>query len=303
MRLQPSASPIREAEKAGLALLEDLRAARWQRSLSLIAGLSSGMSGLEVAYQHYRGSYGQRVMYTPVILSQALLIAGVWGSIQPRVARTVLPVVAGITLADCAVGFGFHLRGIHRKPGGWRLPVTNVVMGPPPLAPLLFGMSAYMGLVASRLQPETGGRRRPQGLAEGHPAHMQTHLAVITALSAVCSGVEALYSHYKNNFKYKAQWTPIVIAPLLAGAGFAAAAGPRVAGSRLAKTLLPAASLLAIADGAAGVFYHARGITRRPGGTKHLVYNIMYGPPILAPLLFAACGFLGLMASVMGRKH
>jgi hypothetical protein len=60
---------------------------------------------------------------------------------------------------------------------------------------------------------------------------------------------------------------------------------------------------LAIADGAAGVFYHARGIARRPGGTKHLLYNTMYGPPILAPLLFAACGFLGLMASIMGRQH
>ena len=303
MLRQRTASPFREAETAGLALLEDLRAARWQRGLSLIAGLSSGMSGLEVAYQHYRGSYGQRIMYTPVILSQALLIAGVWGSIKPRVARTVLPVVAGITLADCAIGFGFHLRGIHRKPGGWRLPVTNVVMGPPPLAPLLFGMSAYMGLVASRMQPEAGGRRRPRVTAVGHPARMQKHLALITALSAVCSGVEALYSHYKNNFKYKAQWTPVVIAPLLAGAGFATVAGPRVAGSRLTKTLLPAASVLAIADGAAGVFYHARGIARRPGGTKHLLYNTMYGPPILAPLLFAACGFLGLMASIMGRKH
>lgn len=285
---QAAADPAVTAAVAAFTSIQQRRTARLQCGLALIAGLSSGLSGLEVAYQHYRGSYGQRIMYTPVILSQALLAAGVWGSLQPRAARTVLPVVAGITLADCALGFGFHLRGIHRKPGGWRLPVTNVVMGPPPLAPLLFGMSAYMGLVASRLQPA----REPQ---------LQKHLAFITGCSAVCSGIEALYSHYKNNFQYKAQWTPVVIAPLLAVAGFAAVR-PRPGASRLARAALPVASALAIADGAAGAYYHARGIARRPGGTKHLVYNTLYGPPILAPLLLAACGFLGLLASIMRRK-
>ena len=43
-------------------------------------------------------------------------------------------------------------------------------------------------------------------------------------------------------------------------------------------------------DAAVGFFYHSRGVLRRPGGTKHLVYNIIYGPPIFAPLLFGAAG-------------
>ncbi len=59
-----------------------------------------------------------------------------------------------ITLADGAIGFCFHIRGVARKPGGWRMPVTNVVMGPPLFAPLLFGTSAYLGVIASYLQPE-----------------------------------------------------------------------------------------------------------------------------------------------------
>src|SRR6185437_16242748 len=109
---------------------------------------TSGLSGLEVAYMHYRGSYSRRIMWTPILLSQALLAAGIAGALRPRLARNLLPTVAIITLADCATGFVFHLRGIGRKPGGFRLLVTNVVMGPPPMAPLLFGMSAYMALVA-----------------------------------------------------------------------------------------------------------------------------------------------------------
>jgi hypothetical protein len=49
------------------------------------------------------------------------------------------------------------------------------------------------------------------------------------------------------------------------------------------------------------MFYHGRGILRRAGGMKKPVYNIIYGPPIFAPLLYAATGFLGLLASLLRR--
>jgi hypothetical protein len=61
-------------------------------------------------------------------------------------------------------------------------------------------------------------------------------------------------------------------------------------------------SALAIADGSLGFYYHARGVLRRPGGRKHLLYNVTYGPPIFAPLLFAACGFVGMLASLLRRE-
>jgi hypothetical protein len=298
-------------------LIHHLREGRFQRSLALIAGLSSAIAGLEVSYEHYRGSYSNPVMYTPVILSGALFVSGVAGAVNRRAARTLLPIVSALTLADCLIGFGFHVRGIQRKPGGWSLPVFNIVMGPPIFAPLLFGTSAYLGLVASFLRREDSSRqvsRRPasgwskflpqklndrevtvvQELREGR---FQRHLAVATAAAAFFSGIEALYSHYKNNFKYKAQWSPTVIAAVLVGTALGAVRSPRVA-----KKLLPAVSALAIVDGAAGFYYHARGVTRRPGGLKHPVYNVMFGPPIFAPLLFAACGFLGLLASMFRRE-
>ncbi len=88
------------------------------------------------------------------------------------------------------------------------------------------------------------------------------------------------------------------MAGLLIGTALGAIWKPKVA-----KRLLPAASALAIANGTIGFCYHARGITRRPGGTKRLLYNIIYGPPILAPLLFAGCGFLGLLASMFRRER
>jgi hypothetical protein len=296
-----------------------IREGRFQRSLSLLTAGTSIVSGLEVAYEHYRGSYSRRVMYTPVILSFLLAIAGFAGFFSRKAARTVLRLVSAVTLVDAFIGFYFHVRGIKRKPGGWRLPITNMIMGPPIFAPLLFGTSAYLGLIASYLQREestgdastlgkdtflslllpSGAERAllsaEQDMREGR---FQRQVAIVTGISALLSGFEAYYSHYKNNFRYRAQWTPVIIAPLLAGTAFASAKSRRIA-----TTALPALSAIAGADAAVGFYYHARGVLRRPGGRKHLLYNIMYGPPIFAPLLFGAAGVLGILASLLGTRR
>lgn len=332
--METAAGPLtlRHPEKDAATAARLIREGRFQRSLALLTAATSIISGLEVAYEHYRGSYNRRVMYTPVILSAVLAIAAVAGFFSRRAARVVLRLAAAVTLADAGVGFYFHIRGIARKPGGWRLPMTNMIMGPPIFAPLLFGTSAYLGLIASFLQREDADQ-----LVSGQPAEsrdrsisaqdqstrgwidrllppraerdlipeeqdiregkFQRQVATITGISALLSGFEAYYSHYKNNFRYMAQWSPVVIAPMLAVAAFIS-----VKKRSVARTALPALSLVASADAAVGFFYHARGVLRRPGGRKHLLYNIMYGPPIFAPLLFGAAGMLGILASLLRRR-
>ncbi len=309
---------VESAVALGAEVDLEVREGRFQRWLSLMAGLSSVLAGLEVSYEHYRGSYSRRVMYTPVMLSVALAGAGISGFFSKRAARTVLPAVSILTLGDSVIGFYFHVRGVHRKPGGWRLPIVNMVMGPPIFAPLLFGVSAYLGLVASFLRRQSD---QPQKLMPrpAHAAHwakritgeheliswtqdiregrFQKQMASAAVVAAFFSGFEAWYSHYKNNFRFKVQWTPVVIAPMLMGAGIGA-----VKSRRVAHTWLPAISALAMLNGGVGFFYHCRGVLRRPGGMKKPIYNIIYGPPIFAPLLFAASGLLGLLASMLGRE-
>ncbi len=315
MITDPVKDPLRDLEIARNLIREG----RFQRSLSLLTAGTSIVSGIEVAYEHYRGSYSRRVMYTPVILSALLGAAGIAGFFSRRAARTILRLVSVATLADAAIGFYFHVRGIKRKPGGWRLPMTNMIMGPPIFAPLLFGTSAYLGLVASYLQredsssaistsgkdgflagllPSGEGRHLLSAEQDMREGRFQRQVAIVTGVSALLSGFEAYYSHYKNNFRYWIQWSPVVLAPILAGTAFAS-----VKSRRLATTALPAVSALAGADAAVGFYYHARGVLRRPGGSKRLLYNIMYGPPIFAPLLFGAAGMLGILASLLRRRH
>lgn len=294
-------------------ILEHIRQGCFQRSLSLIVAATSIASGLEVTYEHYKGSYSNPVMYTPVALSGALAGAASLGAMNGWSARVILRAVSLATLADGVVGFFFHIRGIARKPGGWTLPVINIVMGPPIFAPLLFGTSAYLGLLASYLRREGEMRRslnnipaigrkflygRPGWRNDLRYGRFQKHLSAVTVLWAFFSGFEALYSHYKTNFRYTAQWTPVLLTPVLMGASMGA-----IKSRKIANTLLPAVSSIALANGAVGFYYHARGIVRRSGGLKKPLYNILYGPPVFAPLLFAACGFLGLLSSLLRREH
>ncbi len=296
---------LRPAEIA----IKHIRHGTFQRSMSLLVVGTSLVSGFEVGYEHYRGSYSNPVMYTPVILSEVLTAAGACAFFSRKMAKTFLRYAAWATLIDGFIGFGFHIRGIARKPGGWRMPIVNIVMGPPLFAPLLFGTSAYLGVIASYLQREGNHGLRSRllkAVAAMRPAdfrheittgRFQKHFCAVTAVATICSGLEVWYSHYKDNFKYRVQWSPLVVAPLLlAGAigGFKS--------KRIANTLLPVASTAAIVNGVIGGYFHVRGILNRPGGKKKPVYNVLYGPPIFAPMLFAACGLFGLMAYLMRRE-
>lgn len=301
---------------AGNALsnaLEHIRKGCFQRSLCLIVTLTSVASGLEVGYEHYKGSYSNPIMYTPVILSASVAGAGISGVFSRWGARVLLRALSILTLADGIIGFFFHIRGIARKPGGWRLPITNIVMGPPIFAPLLFGTSAYLGLMASYLRREEDidnfldrAREVADELRPGKSGwredlrygRFQKHLSTVTLLWAFFSGFEAWYSHYKSNFRKRVQWSPVLLTPLLMASAIGA-----MKSRRMANTALPATSALALANGAIGFYFHARGIIRRPGGMKKPLYNTIYGPPVFAPLLFAACGFLGLMASLLRRER
>lgn len=305
-------------------IVQHIREGRFQRSLSLITAFSSLLTGLEVTYEHYIGSYSQQIMYSPVFLSLVLVMAGVWAVFNRWAARVLLPIVSLLTAIDGIVGFVLHVRGIARKPGGWRIPVFNIVMGPPLLAPLLFGTSGFLGIISAFL-------RREDDLPQSARQHMQTTRAkrplwmdivprsiskdvrviehdiregrfqrlmgVATAISAFFSGFESLYSHYKNNFTYRIEWVPILLTPAVMIAGIGT-----IWSRTMARILLPVTSALALISGAVGFFYHARGVLRRPGGKKLPLYNILYGPPIFAPLLFAATGFLGLLASLLRRE-
>ena len=68
-------------------------------------------------------------------------------------ARPCCPRSARCTRLNGAIGTYTHLRGVHRKPGGFSEPTYNLVMGPPLLAPgslILVGALAMLAAVVQR---------------------------------------------------------------------------------------------------------------------------------------------------------
>ena len=133
------------------------------------------------------------------------------------------------------------------------------------------------------MRPRGGIRRASipeRGLARWwgnvRSGRMQRTLSAATAASALPLGLEIYFEHFRGSFGDKWMWT---------------------------KTWLPALSALYCLDGAIGVITHVRGVARKPGGFREPLFNIVMGPPLLAPGSLALVGGLGIAAAAFGRER
>jgi hypothetical protein len=147
---------VRKVERAvGIdRLIRDIRTGRFERMLSGLTGAGAIVTAAEIYFEHDRASFGNKNMYLPVLLGPLGLVAGIGGVFSKPVAKTVLPAVSALIVANGVQGFVLHARGIGQRPGGWRLTRYNVEMGPPLFAPLLMSMVGGMGLLAAILRRE-----------------------------------------------------------------------------------------------------------------------------------------------------
>jgi hypothetical protein len=129
--------------------LDNLRSGRVQRVLAAATAASALPLGVEIYFEHYRGSFGDKWMWTPVIATPPLVAAGIAGVFSERAARTLLPATSAVYLLDGVAGMITHVRGVRRRPGGFREPLYNIVMGPPLLAPGSLALVGAMGIVAA----------------------------------------------------------------------------------------------------------------------------------------------------------
>jgi hypothetical protein len=108
---------------------------------------------------------------------------------------------------------------------------------------------------------------------------------------------EIYFEHDRASFGNKWMWAPVVLGPVAAAAGVAG-----VFSRRAAKTALPLAGAIVVANGIQGTYLHARGIAQKPGGWANTRYNLEMGPPLLAPLLVTVVGGMGILASLLRRE-
>lgn len=125
-----------------------------QKTLAAATAAGALPLGAEIWFEHFRGSFGDKWMWTPVVLSPALAAAGVAGVRSERAARTWLPALGALYCLDGLIGTWTHIRGVHRRPGGFSEPLYNIVMGPPLLAPGSLALVGGMGIAAAVVRRE-----------------------------------------------------------------------------------------------------------------------------------------------------
>lgn len=145
---------VEEAEYVVDRALRNIAHGRFERSLSGLTAFAAVVTTAEVYFEHYKASFGNKWMWSPIVVTPPVVVAGVGGVFSKRWAKRYLPITAAVYAANGLMGQYLHARGVARRPGGWRLASYNVPMGPPIAAPGLMSIVGGMGLLAAILRRE-----------------------------------------------------------------------------------------------------------------------------------------------------
>lgn len=127
---------------------------RFERSLSGVTAFAAAVTTAEIYLEHYRASFGNKMMWSPIIVTPPVMVAGIGGVFSRRWAKTYLPITALIYTANGLVGEYYHARGVARKPGGFANASYNLPTGPPIMAPGLMTIVGMLGVLSALLRRE-----------------------------------------------------------------------------------------------------------------------------------------------------
>ncbi|OBF92127.1 hypothetical protein A5791_14125 [Mycobacterium sp. 852002-51163_SCH5372311] len=148
------ANTVEEVEYLVDRVLRNVAHGRFERSLSGLTAFAAVVTTAEVYLEHYKASFGNKWMWSPIVVTPPVVVAGVGGVFSKRWAKRWLPITAAVYAANGLMGQYFHARGVSRRPGGWGMASYNVPMGPPIAAPGLMSVVGGMGLLAAVLRRE-----------------------------------------------------------------------------------------------------------------------------------------------------
>lgn len=134
--------------------LANVEHGRFERSLSGLTAFAAAVTTAEIYFEHYRASFGNKMMWSPIVFTPPVMVAGIGGVYSRRWAKTYLPVTALVYSVNGLLGEYYHCRGVARRPGGFGQASYNVPMGPPIMAPGLMTIVGAMGLLAAVLRRE-----------------------------------------------------------------------------------------------------------------------------------------------------
>lgn len=255
------------------------------RRLNGAAGLIATSTLLDSGIEHYRGSFHNKAMFTPLLASALTLAVSVHGSRDERpLAHAVRDPIYLFAALTGVAGTGFHIYNVARRPGGFSW--QNLFYGSPLGAPAAMALSGLLGYYSERVRGSDSDAPRVFGMPAGQA------LAGLTALGLLATSSEAALLHFRGAYHDPFMYLPVALPPIAAGLLAEAATSQRREPGRLARWWLRLTAVM----GFAGTGFHAWGVQRNMGGWRNWRQNLLNGPPIPAPPSFTGLALAGLAA-------
>jgi hypothetical protein len=263
------------------------------RRLNRAAGLIATSTLLDSGMEHYRGTFHNKAMVTPLVVSALALAVSAHGTRDKRkTAHRVRDSVYAAAALTGVAGTGFHVYNIGKRPGGfcWQ----NLFYGSPLGAPAAVALTGLLGYYSERLRESRGGAApRVFGLPAGRA------LAALAAAGQVATSAEAGLLHFRGAYHDPFMYVPVTVPPIAAMLLSETAATHPHRPRRLTRWWL---RLTALA-GFLGAGFHVFGVGRGMGGWRNWSQNIFNGPPIPAPPSFSGLALAGLAALGLIEEH
>ena len=256
------------------------------RRLNRAAGTLATSVLLDSAVEHYRASFANPAMYTPLVVSAMTLATSAHGTADARpAAHRTRQMVYSAAAATGLMGTGFHLYNVLKRPG--RLTWQNLFFGAPIGAPMAILLAGLLGAAAEEVR-NTPDAHKPRVLG----LRADRLLAVVSGLGMLGTAGEAGLLHFRGAFHNPVMFAPVTIPPIGAALLLNTAARKTRRGHWLTRWWLRLTALL----GVVGAGFHVWGVQRNMGGWRNWSQNVLNGPPIPAPPSFTGLALAGLAA-------
>jgi hypothetical protein len=261
------------------------------RRLNCAAGTLAFSVLADSAIEHYRGSFNNPAMYTPLVVSLSSLGVSLHGVADERSAAVGVRHATYLASAVTGLlGTGFHIYNIVKRPGrlGWQ----NLFYGAPVGAPMALLLSGLLGVFAEHVRDAKAGETpRLLGIPAGRAA------AAVASVGLLGTSGEAALLHFRGAFHDPFMLLPVTLPPVGAVLLARPAAGGR--GHAFTRWWLR----ITAAMGLAGMGFHAYGVGRNMGGWRNWSQNVLNGPPLPAPPSFTGLALAGLAALALLEEH
>lgn len=266
----------------------------------LMAAINEIFLGIDIYLAHSISGTIVPNEWIPIIFGPIagvlLLVAGLIALRNRSLATVLANIVFVASIAVGLLGAYFHLRraALPAAPPGEQMTIGLLVWAPPFLGPLMFALVGLLGISAAWEEdpPDSGRLRLLGGRTIQLPYSKTSAYLMLVGLGALSTVLSSVLDHARTGFENPWLWLPTVIGVFATVVPIILAVLPRA--RRADITIYIAAMVLMIVVGLIGAVLHVE--DSLTSEWQFVPERFIRGAPILAPLLFANIGMLGLLA-------